>query len=580
MNIIKYAMKVVRWTAIILIFCLAKAVAATDLLEEDAPKTVAAKSTVPNVLNTAAEATIPYQRVAENHCAACTIFTTQCLGEGKCLFANAASAKSNGEIAGRRLANSFPNRLLNTGRQMNENNYLGDIDKTVLDGIDIGVFKDKFGERLLELYDHGIRDSFVINNIEERVRKAQRRIAFSGCRFRVAELHYGDYTFGYDIYNREIRTWRQYSNAGTLIIGNTGSGKSNVSQYRALQIIPHADTKGAFLFDIRKKEYRHLRPLFAKVGIDLKIIRGRQLKLNPLEVPYGVEPIEYASLAADFIVKALNLPPRASTLLRSTIIKLYMHYGVLNGSEQYPTLFHLYAAIKADRNANPQAKQAVLDNLESVLLALGPEMLAYHRGWSVQELVKQHLAIELTGLPEAGKDLILAYLLTSEFSSRIARGISNPQMDLYVAFDEGQRLFAQQKESSGHEGDALIDLAGLTRGAGIGLEVSVLSPCGLTSRLPSLTSTRILGRCGSIADYTAAGSFIGIDSGQATWLSHHLVPGMFLGQLSEGDFRYPFLFRVPLLHSASGENEYVSDAEADRSIEGFSKMKLLPASGI
>ena len=463
---------------------------------------------------------------------------------------------------------------------MNEKNYLSDLDKTVLDGIELGVFKDEFGIRLLNLYHHGICDSFIIHTIEERVRKTQRRIAFSGCRFRVPELHHGDYTFGYDIYNREIRTWRQYSNAGTLIIGNTGSGKSNVSQYRALQIIPHADTKGAFLIDIRKKEYRNLRPLFAKVGIDLKIIRGRRLKLNPLEVPYGVEPIEYASLAADFIVKSLNLPPRASTLVRSTIIKLYMHYGMLEGGEQCPTLFHLYAAIKADRNANPQARQAILDNLEAVLLSLGPEILAYHKGWSVQELAKQHLAIELTGLPEAGKDMILAYLLTSEFSSRIARGISNPQMDLYVAFDEGQRLFAQQKESSGHEGDALIDLAGLMRGAGIGLEVSVLSPSGLTSRLPSLTSTRILGRCGSIADYTAAGSFIGIDSGQAMWLSHHLVPGTFCGQLSEGDFRYPFLFRVPLLHSASGENEPVSDAEADRSIEGFSKMKLLPASGI
>ena len=585
MSTISYAMKVVRRTVITSVCVIVLVAAALAILLAAAvPKTAAAKSTAQNVLNTAAEATIPYQRVAENHCATCIIFTTQCLGEGKCLSASDASAGSKGEIAGRHFANSFPNHLLNSRRQMNEKNYLSDLDKTVLDGIELGVFKDEFGIRLLNLYHHGICDSFIIHNIEERVRKAQHRLAFSGCPFRVPELHRGDYVFGYDIYGREIRDWRQSANAHTMIIGNPGSGKSNLSKYRAVKIISSNDTQdtqiACFLIDYQKKEYRILRRILAKVGIDLKIIRGRQLKLNPLEVPYGVQPLEYASLAADFIVKSLNLPPRASTLLRSTIIKLYMQYGVLNGGEQYPTLFHLYAAIKADRNANPQAKQAVLDNLESVLLALGPDMLAYHRGWSVHELAKQHLVIELTGLPEAGKDLITAYLLTAEFSSRIAQGISNERMSLYIACDECQRIFSQTKESSGHEGNALIDLVGLVRGTGVGFEVSFLTTNNLSKTLPNLTATKIIGRCGSLSEYTAAGSFVGLDSGQAMWLSHHLVPGTFCGQLSEGDFRYPFLFRVPLLHSASGENEPVSDAEADRSIEGFSKMKLLPASGI
>jgi hypothetical protein len=580
MNIIQYAMKTVRWTPIAILCVIVVIAAALAIRAADAPRTIAAKSAVKNVLNTAEEATIPCRTVAENHCVAGTPTITQCPMEEMCRSASDALVESKEKNLGWQPASSLPNDLLNSRKKMNEKDYLSDLDKTVLDGIELGVFKDNVGRRFLNLYRHGIRDSFVIHTIEERVRKAQRKLAFSGCPFRVPELHQGDYTFGYDIYGREIKDWRQSANAHTLITGTPGCGKTNLSKRRALEIISKGDTQiSCCLVDFRKKEYRSLRPMFAEVGIDLKIIRGRLLKLNPLEVPYAVQPIEYASLAADFIVKSLSLPPRASTLLRSTIIKLYMHYGVFNGSQQYPTLFHLFAAVKADRNANPQARQAVLDNLEAVLLAIGPEMLAYHKGWSVHELAKQNIVIELTGLPEAGKDLILAYLLTAEFSSRIAQGISNCLLNWYIAADECQRIFAQDKESSGHEGNALIDLIGLVRGAGIGFEASVLTTHNLSNTLPNLMSTKIAGRA-TFSEITAVGGFMGLNSEQIMWAVHHLQPGVFLGQLSEGDFRYPFIFSTRLLQTASGKNEYVSDAEADRSIGGFSKIKLLPASGI
>ncbi len=36
-------------------------------------------------------------------------------------------------------------------------------------------------------------------------------------------------------------------------------------------------------------------------------------------------------------------------------------------------------------------------------------------------------------------------------------------------------------------------------------------------------------------------------SEQIAWCAHHLVPGMFVGQIAEGDWRYPFVFRAPPL---------------------------------
>ncbi len=454
-----------------------------------------------------------------------------------------------------------------------KDDVLSDLEKKILIGRKLGVFDDFAGRQLLLCFSYGIQDKFIVSQIEKRVTSAQRRIALSGTPFLPPQLHNGDFIFGYDQHSDPIRIYQQYLNAGTLMVAGTGAGKTNVSRNHAIQIAPYV--RGLWLVDLRKREFRSLRPIFAQMGIDLRIIRCRKFRINPLQVPYGVEPIEYAAVAADFLVRVFNLPPRASTLLRSTIIKLYIAHGIVNGGQKYPTLFHLREAVRQDRQANPQARQATLDNLEAILLALGPEILAYHRGWPVHLLAQQHLVLELTGLPETGKDLILNYLMTAEFISRIARGISNPLMDLWITFDEGQRMFSQRKESAGYGGNALIDLTGLLRGTGIGLEISVLTTNDLSVSIPNLTSTKIIGRCGSLAEYTTAGRFVGMNAEQIEWCSHHMVPGLFVGQVSEGRWRYPFLFTVPLVDRIVRQS--VSDREADNSIRNVVTSKLLPA---
>ena len=259
-------------------------------------------------------------------------------------------------------------------------------------------------------------------------------------------------------------------------------------------------------------------------------------------------------------------------LLTSTIVKLYRKYNILGGSEKYPTLFHLFEAVRADKTANPQARQAVLDNLEAVLLAFGTDVLGFYKGWSVNELARRHVVFELAGQPEAGKDLILNYLVVSEFISRVSRGISNQGMDLWMTIDEGQRLFSQRKEVRSHSGNSITDLAGLVRGSGTGLFISALTPDDLSTRIPSITSTKIMGRCGSITDYTAAGRFMGLTQDQITWCAHHIVPGTFVGQVGDGTWRYPFLFRVPKLKKLKP----VSDNEADDSLKSLADLTVEP----
>lgn len=574
MNITKSPMKMVPLRAFISRKCIAAIVVVFVHLAVAVPSPAVAGSAVPDAIDTVEAAMVKPRLAAESPSAASIATISNFLKEESFLSAGDVTVNSSENRDGLALDGHFCSfSSTNRSKTVHEKSVLNELEKTILAGLKLGLFDDFEGRQLLECYHNGILDAFIVNRIQRRVNRALRRLAFSGNPFLPPRLHNGDFIFGYDRHSDPICIYQQYLNAGTLMVAGTGAGKTNVSKNHAIQIAPYV--RGLWLVDLRKREFRSLRLIFAQMGIDLRIIRCRKFRINPLQVPYGVEPIEYAAVAADFLVRVFNLPPRASTLLKSTIIKLYIVHGIMNGGQKYPTLFHLREAVRQNRQANPQARQATLDNLETILLALGPEILAYHRGWPVHDLAQQHLVLELTGLPETGKDLILNYLMTAEFISRIARGISNPLMDLWITFDEGQRLFSQRKESAGYGGNALIDLTGLLRGTGIGLEISVLTTNDLSVSIPNLTSTKIIGRCGSLAEYTTAGRFVGMNAEQIEWCSHHMVPGLFVGQVSEGRWRYPFLFTVPLVNQIAHQS--VSDREADNSIRKFVTAKLLPA---
>jgi DNA-binding MarR family transcriptional regulator len=148
-------------------------------------------------------------------------------------------------------------------------------------------------------------------------------------------------------------------------------------------------------------------------------------------------------------------------------------------------------------------------------------------------------------------------------------------MDLWAAFDESQRLFSQRKEQSGTNGNAIIDHAGTIRGTGMGFSASVLTTDDLSSTLPNLTSSRVIGRCGSINEYSAAGNFIGLSPEQVLWFMHHAKPGLFIGQASEGSWRYPFLFKVPLFDRSKILPP--TDQEADATIEDMDAGRIVPA---
>jgi len=398
------------------------------------------------------------------------------------------------------------------------------------------------GQAAKQAFEAGVTDTLVRSLISGPVARHKIAQAFAGP-FPLPKLVHGDLEVGFDINGRPLRTFRRFANGHFLTVAGTGSGKTTRDRFVVLQIAPHV--KSTWLFDLRKQEFTTLRPPLQRLGVDLRILRARSLRLNPIQVPKHVHPADFAPRVADMLVQVLFLPPRASKLLHATILRLYQSFDVFAGSRRYPTLFDLREAVAADKGANPPARQAIVDSLDPVLMSLGPEVLGYHMGWSTHDLAQRHIAFELGGAAEVDKDLILNGLILSEFASRVAQGISNPSMDLYIVCDEAARLVSP---SSG--GLGVSDLIGLVRGTGIGLDLSVQTS-DVAPAILSNTANKVIGRCGSATDYEVMGNAIGLTVDQRRWMTTHLVPGLFVGQLGEGDWRFPFVFRVPRWNPAN-----------------------------
>jgi len=292
-----------------------------------------------------------------------------------------------------------------------------------------------------------------------------------------------------------------------------------------------------------------LREYMKRMDIDLTVVPGRLMRLNPLQVPNMTDPADWTANVADMLVVVFKLPPRAGKLIQTSLFRLYRQFGVFDGATQYPTLFDLFEAVKADKDANPQSRMAIIDSLEPVLHSLGPKVLGYRYGWTTHEMAKHCLAFELAGLAEVDKNLLLNSLLLSEFASRISQCQSNVPMDLWICVDEAQRVCAASDQSST---SAINESIGLIRGAGIGLDLSVQSTDMLSPHVVSNTNVKMLGRCGSYADVASAGRCMGLNSDQVCYVQQSLQTGYFVCQLGEGSFRQPFLCRIPEMKLATG----------------------------
>jgi hypothetical protein len=178
----------------------------------------------------------------------------------------------------------------------------------------------------------------------------------------------------------------------------------------------------------------------------------------------------------------------------------------------------------------------------------------------------------MRGTTEVVKQILLEPTLYSIMQHEVERGLVNAPISLFVAFEDGQRFFDSQQQSTG-EITPMDELAGVIRGSGKGLAVIVQTMQGLSRRLAPNLATKIMGRLGSHDDYARLGADLAMNPKQVEWARRRLKPGAFVVQVAEGDWREPFVVSVPLMRTRA----VVSDEDAARSVRSLENLPTVPA---
>lgn len=409
-----------------------------------------------------------------------------------------------------------------------------------------GAFNDRLGTRLSKALWCDPNDSLTRELLENRLRRVEQDLAAGRLPpFPQARLLEGNLVLGQDLHGVPIRIFLDWLCSGLLTVANTGAGKSNLIYWIVSQLAFLSDAFATWLFEPYKTQLRLLLPIYQRAGKPLVILPWQDWRTNLLQCPLSANPNVHATTVVDVLVRNLNLPGRATSILRQAIHELYERFGVKDGSAtRFPTLFHLFEYIRLQKDLNAAAKDAILDRLGSFLVALTPACGAWTRAWNHDDLLRYSIVFELRGAAESVRSVLPQSLLFGVFHSRIATGLVNCPLQALLVFDDGQRVFSD-RFTNGGDMSPLDELAGIIRGAGIGLWPIVQTTVGFSNRLRPNLAMKLFGRLGCHEDYATLAADCGLNSEQVDYLRHRLVPGTFVGQVGLGNYTHPFIFRVP-----------------------------------
>jgi hypothetical protein len=286
-----------------------------------------------------------------------------------------------------------------------------------------------------------------------------------------------------------------------------------------------------------KKEQRHLLPVFREAGLELVVLRPRDMMYDPLH-PGDSDPRHHLVNVTRVLAHRLGLPERSQTILYEICWLLYDEYGILEGkTDAYPCLFDLWERVKSTPGLNRAAKEAILDRLGAVLVELRPCRL----GWNPSDLAGFNIVFEMSGVSENLKHVLLEPLLYSVFQAEVERGLVNGPLGLFVALDDAQAF--TQPDLAGQA--TPLDLgAGLFRSTGVGICVSVQTLRGVSKRLvPNLGGLKVMGPLGCHDDYYWLGADMGLDQEQTDWAKRNLRPGTYIARAES--WPDPFVLQVP-----------------------------------
>jgi len=171
------------------------------------------------------------------------------------------------------------------------------------------------------------------------------------------------------------------------------------------------------------------------------VFRWNWLRLKPLLPPKGVLQTQWVQTLADIFAHVFGWFHGSENYLLEFLHKL------LNSSRGIPTLKDLHQLIKKAEERTRKRMDyfdVVMNRLQSMLLVLG-DVIDCKRGFSIEELLKHPVVLELDGLRRDEANFLVELILAYIFHYRIANG-ERGKLKHVLVFDEATRVFFKSRQ--------------------------------------------------------------------------------------------------------------------------------------
>jgi DNA-binding PadR family transcriptional regulator len=273
----------------------------------------------------------------------------------------------------------------------------------------------------------------------------------------------------------------------TLITGRSGAGKTTLIYIMLLQLLEKGIPFWAFDF---KQDYRHL----SKSG-EVLVFDWETFRFNPLRPPEGVKPKVWLQAFTNVFCQAYWLLSGSDGVLLTHLNDLYQDYGVYSGKDVYPTMFDLLDSLKAHDLERKYGREASF--LESSKNRINKNLISfsetfnYDRGYSVEDLLKKNVVLEIEELNSDNQRFLLTIILRYVFQYRISNNQRGKLKHVFF-FDEAKTVFNREREFSKELGvSEIAQFTSKIREFGEGLVVADQMPKDLGDSIKSNVYTVI-----------------------------------------------------------------------------------------
>lgn len=270
--------------------------------------------------------------------------------------------------------------------------------------------------------------------------------------YRKGKNYCGSFNIGTTDDGKRINLKRSELNKNLLVVGETGSGKTNLFYHLAGQLMDQGLPVLALDF---KQDYRHLDQL----RDDVLVLRWEDFKFNPLRPPRGVSPSRWLQVFTNTFSDSQGFLTASKYFLMTRIHRLYELYGIFEGKEKYPSFQELAEVLRYEKQplVTKQARylETTINRVEAISLTIG-EMLDCSKGLPLEKLLEKNVVIELDGLAEEIQQFLVETILVWIYFYRVSQG-DRGKLRHCILFDEARKVFDRNKELSHESGIPIID---------------------------------------------------------------------------------------------------------------------------